>query len=70
MATGHHFKHIWAPAAVADSDKLILAWDNNRKVSAKFHFCFTIFHDFMKKTIKDYGKMGGLCQISTLFYQR
>ena len=55
MAIEHHIEHILVPAAVADSGKIILIWDNNRKVSAKFHFRFTIFHDFMKNTIKDYG---------------
>ena len=55
MATDHHFEHILVPAAVADSGKILLVWDNNRKVSAKFHFRFTIFYDFMKNTMKDYG---------------
>ena len=54
MATDHHFELILVPAAVADFGKIILVWDNNRKVSAKFHFHFTTFHDFMKNTIKDY----------------
>ena len=55
MATDHHFEHILVPAAIADSSKLILVLDKNKKVSAKFHFRFTIFHDFMKNTLKDYG---------------
>ena len=42
MATDHHFEHILVPAAVADSNKIILVWVNNKKVSAKFHFRFTI----------------------------
>ena len=47
MATDHnHFEHILVPAAVADFGKLVVVWDNNRKVPAKFQFRFTIFYDF------------------------
>ena len=57
MATERHFEYIFVLATVADSDKIILIWDNDRKVSAKFHFRFMIFNDFMKNTKKkkDYG---------------
>ena len=55
MATDHNFEHILVPAKVADSGKLILVWDNNKKVSAKFHLRIMIFNDFLKNMIKDYG---------------
>ena len=48
MAAERHFKHILFPEAVANSSKILLIWDNDRKVFAKFHFRFAIFHDFMK----------------------
>ena len=52
MATECHFEYIFVPATVADSGKIILIWDNDKKDSAKFHSRLMIFYDFRKNTKK------------------